>query len=517
MTPPPALPRELVLPEQRQLVEALRHALPGAAPGQAAELIETHISLVLVGGEHAYKIKKAVQPGFLDYSTLALRHHWCDEELRLNRRLAAALYLGVEPITGTPAAPAFGGDGPVIDYAVKMRAFDQHGLWDRMARRGALRGAHVDALVAVLCPFYEAAAVAAPGGRLGTPAQVRAQLVDSLDAIEPGLADTADRHVLRGLRRWEQQTFTALEPVFAERLALGRVRECHGDLHLGNVTQIDGRVTVFDGIEFNDDFRWIDVASELAFMAMDLHAHGLPALAHRLVNGYFEHGGDYAGAHVLRYYLVHRALVRAKVAQLRAAQAGADRAAATADLRRHLALAAHFSAPVAPALMLTHGFSGSGKTSGTQALLEAQGAVRIRSDVERKRLAGLGALARSHSAPGGGLYGADTTAATYARLETLAVPVLRGGFSVILDATYLRRAQRDSARRLAAAQGVPLSILHFDAAPGLLRERLRQRAAAASDASEAGTAVLELQIRTAEPLQDDETFEVARPPAAGGP
>ncbi|MDP1901742.1 MAG: AAA family ATPase [Rubrivivax sp.] len=514
-TPPsqPAAGTELTPAEQAAMVQALRLALQARHPGPRVELIETHISFVLIAGGHAYKFKKALRPGFLDYSTLALRLHCCHEELRLNRRLAPDLYLDVVAVAGTPDAPVLGGAGPMIDCAVKMRAFAQEGLWDRLAARAALRSAHIDELAGLLCAFHAAAAVADAQGRLGTPAQVRAPMLDNLEALDGLLTQPAERARLQQLRGWEVRAWAALEPVFAQRLAEGRVRECHGDLHLGNVTFIAGRTTVFDGIEFNDDFRWIDVISEVAFMAMDLQAHALHALAHRFVNAYLQGSGDYDGARVLRYYIVHRALVRAKVAAMRAAQPGCEEAAATAaaeSVRQFLHLAVQSSQPGHPALMFTHGPSGSGKTSLTQGLLEAAGAIRIRADVERKRLAGLDALARSASPLEAGLYSGESTAATYARLVRLAVPVLQGGYPVILDATFLKRAQRDAARRVAAAQGVAAVLLDFEAAPATLRERVHRRAALAADASEADERVLQMQWRTAEPLQADEGGVVFR-------
>lgn len=497
------------LEHQAAMVRKLQQML-AAQQDEPATLLETHISFVLVCGGHAYKIKKALATPFLDQSTLALRQRACDEELRLNRRLAPRLYLAAVPVTGTADNPAFAGQGDVIDVAVKMRAFAQDGLWDAMATHGQLGAAQVDELVRVLAGFHAAAAVADPGGRLGSPGQVRAPLRESLDELEALAGPASGAGRLAPLRSWEAAAFERLRPVMARRLAQGRVRECHGDLHLGNVTVIDGHSTVFDGIEFNDDFRWIDVMSELAFMAMDLHAHGLPQLAHRFVNGYLEQCGDYDGVQVLDYYLVHRALVRAKVHWLRAAQcaapeaAGAERAAG----ERYLDLALRFSRRdrAKAVLMLTHGFSGSGKSTLTQELLETLGAIRIRADVERKRLAGLRPLDRG--APT--LYEPAMTAATHAQLGRLAAVVLQSGYHAIVDATFLQRGQREAARQLAAHQGVRCAVLDFDASTALLRQRLRERAARGADASDADEAVLAAQMRTAEPLQDDESMPVFR-------
>ncbi|WP_425259375.1 AAA family ATPase [Rubrivivax sp. RP6-9] len=505
---PPGPPAELTLAQQRQLVQALVDGL--GRGGKSPRHVETHISHVLLHEGHAYKIKKALSNSFLDQSTLALRRAACHEELRLNRRTEPQLYLGVVPITGTPDRPVLGGDGPPLELAVQMRAFDESGLWDRLAARGALRTEDVDALAARLADLHARAAVAPAGGWFGAPEQVRLSLRDSLRDLQAPADDAAwpgadDRQSLALLQCWEAERFLRLEPVLRQRLADGRVREGHGDLHLGNVAREGGRCLVFDGIEFNAAFRWIDVMSDAAFMAMDLLAHRLPGLAHRFVNAYLEHGGDYGGMRVLDYYLVHRALVRAKVARLRAAQApGGTCDEARAAGHRYVQLAAQLAAPRPRALLITHGLSGSGKTTLTQGLLQTLGAVRVRSDVERKRLAGLAAEQHSRSLPGGGLYGPAAGAATYGRLLEAAAAVLEGGWPVILDATFLRHADRVAARQLAGRLGVPFAILHFTAAPAVLRQRVLQRAALASDASEADETVLWLQSQTQEPLRPDE-------------
>jgi aminoglycoside phosphotransferase family enzyme/predicted kinase len=497
MTRPDMPPPELDAAGQRRMVAALQAALRTQAGGGEVQAVETHISFVLVTPAFAYKFKKVLANSFIDFTTLARRRHCCEEELRLNRRLAPALYLDAVAVTGRPDAPELGGSGPVLDVAVKMRAFDQAGLWDRLARQGRLTPAHIDALVAQLAGFHRGIAVADASGRLGSPAQVRAPMRDNLAELPRLLPDDEDRAAVDSLSRWEAATFVALEGLFTERQRAGWVRECHGDLHLGNVAQVDGVTTVFDGIEFNDDFRWIDVMSEIAFMAMDLHAHGRADLAHRFVDGCVEASGDFGGLRVLRYYEVHRALVRAKVAALRAGQTGdgADRAAA----KRSLALAVALSRPGRPALLVTHGFSGSGKTTLTQGLLETLGAIRVRSDVERKRLYGVAPLQRG-AAP----YTAEATAATYARLGEAAAAVLEAGRPVILDAAFLRRHERDAARRWAASQRVPFVLLDFDVDPATLRARVQARALRNDDASDADLSVLEGQLRSSEALGDDE-------------
>ncbi len=482
---------------QRGLVDALCRQL-------GAQRIETHLSFVLLAGERAYKIKKALRLDFVDFRALAGREFYCREELRLNRRSAPELYQQVLPVTGTPARPMLGGDGPAIEWALQMRAFDQDGLWDRLAARGTLQAAHIDALVEQLCTFHEAAAVADADSTWGRPEQLRAPMTDNLHVLGDLCRADDQRAGLARLVEWEAQAFAGLRGSFERRRLEGRVREAHGDLHLGNVTQFEGRTRLFDCLEFSADLRWTDVISDLAFLAMDLHAHGLPGLTHRLVNAYVERSGDAGALRVLRYYSVHRALVRAKVAALRAAQladATEERTAATQALQRYLQVALRCSAPSTPVLMLTHGFSGSGKSALTQSLLELCGALRFRADVERKRLFGLGALAASDAALKPRLYSSQASQATQARLRELAALALQAGYPVILDATFLGLDARQQARDLAAALGLRCVTIDFRASVDTLRTRVQQRR---GDASEANLAVLEQQLAHAVPLTPQE-------------
>jgi aminoglycoside phosphotransferase family enzyme len=383
---------------QRRLVESLVARL--SAP---VRLLETHISFVLLTGAFAYKIKKAVRLPFLDFSTLARRRKFCDEELRLNRRLAPDLYLDVVPITGTPDAPAIGGDGPALEYAVRMREFRQEDLLSNVLERGALTPAHIDALAERLARFHAAAAVSAPGATHGTPMHARALALANFREIARLPESAAERRALQSLRQWTRDEHTKIRATLEERLRRGAVRECHGDLHLGNVALIDGVVTIFDCLEFNAGMRWMDTMSEVAFAVMDLVHRDQAALAHRLLTAYCERSGDYGGVAVLRFHLVYRAMVRAKVAALRAAQLtdSRARAACAEEFAAHLRLASRLATDVHPAFVVMHGLSGSGKTTLSQMLLERAGAVRVRTDVERKRLAGLAATQASGSSVAG--------------------------------------------------------------------------------------------------------------------
>ena len=495
---------------QAPLVAALRHAALDDTPAERVRIIETHISYVLLTGVHAYKIKKAVRLGFLDFTTLAARRHYCEEELRLNRRHAPELYLDVVPITGAVDRPRLGGPGAVLEYAVRMREFAQDALLDNVLERNELTAEHLDRLAATVARFHESVAVAAANGPFGTPEDILQLALDNFTEIRPLVADDADRVSLDALAAWTRREHGARHAALAARREAGFVRECHGDLHLRNIALVDGVPTVFDCIEFNERMRWIDVMNEVAFTVMDLAHRGRPDFAHRFVNAYLEACGDYAGIAVLRFYLVYRAMVRAKVACLRAAQlpAGAESAALRDEFGQFLRLAAAYAADARAAVIVNHGFAGCGKTTLSQALLERIGAMRIRTDVERKRLRGLGARESSRSGIASDLYAEAVTLTTYHHVATLARALVAGGRIAIVDATFLARWQRDLFRDLAAKLGVPFVILDITARESTLRERIVLRARLGADASEAGLAVLEHQLRTAEPLAADERADV---------
>ena len=492
--------------DHRRLVAALRNPAVFGAGTAAVDLIETHISDVLLTGRYAYKLKKPVNLGFADFSTLDRRRHFCELELALNRRLAPELYLEVVAITGTPERPVLGGGGPPLEYAVKMREFPQDALASRALARGTFDAADADALAAIVAAFHRRVAVADPVGPYGTAAEIRSQALDNFAAILPLAADDAERAELDALRAWTEAEHVKRLAAFDARRREGFVRECHGDLHLGNIALIDGRLVVFDCIEFNDRLRWIDVMSEVAFTVMDLADRGRPDLGWRYLDRWLEIAGDYEGVAVLRFYFTYRAMVRAKVRRLRAAQLdpGPQRDATLSRYRSYLDLARDAARPPRPALVVTHGFSGSGKTAVTQALVERTGAIRVRTDVERKRLAGLAPESGSASAVGEGLYTDAATRATYDRALALALAVADAGHLAIVDGTFLRRWQRDRARASAAAAGLPYAVVDFSAPETTLRARIAARAHAEADASEADLAVLAHQQATAEPLAEDE-------------
>ncbi len=490
-------------PTLPQLIRALMQPARYAHPVSAVELVQTHISWVLLAGEFAYKIKKPLSLKFLDFGTLPLRRQFCEEELRLNRRFAPDIYLEVVPIAGTPEDPVLAGAGDAIEYAVKMRRFDEAGRLDRVCQRGALRPEHLSDLAQGLVAFHAAAARAPVASRFGSPDAVLAPMLENLDISSKLLPAAHSQLRLDALRAWTQQQWARLTPLLQQRKAAGQVRECHGDLHLGNLVLIESRVRMFDCIEFNPDYRWIDVASDIAFTAMDLLQHGQPGLANWWVDQTLSASGDYEAARVLRFYAVYRALVRAKVAAIRVGQ-GQESAA---EAMSYIALAEGLASPKPQRLVITHGLAGCGKTtvSNQLLLLDPQAnTLRLRSDVERKRLYGLTSLQRSESPLDGGIYGADAHERTYDRLHELALLLLNAGWSVVVDAAFLRRAERARFAALAQRCGATFAIAAPQVEIEELRERISARQAAGSDASEATLAVLEKQLDWIEPLDLEE-------------
>lgn len=484
------------------LIHALldAHRYPDA-PQKASqvELVQTHISWVLLVGEFAYKIKKPLKLSFLDFSTLALRHAACLEELRLNRRFAPDIYRDVVGIFNTPQDPRFEGQDAPIEYAVKMHRFEETGRLDRVCARGELLPEHLSSLADTLADFHKTAAVAPAGSRFGLLDNIATPALDNFHALpallpSAGLQDRLDR-----LQTWTEAQLRQLAPLMQARKEAGQIRECHGDLHLANLVLIDQRVRMFDCIEFSDDFRWIDVASDIAFTYVDLLANHQPGLANWLVNEFWSRNGDYEAARLLRFYAVYRAMVRAKVTAIQSAQTHEDDSKALA----YIALAERLMTPAPVRLVITHGLSGCGKTVASNAWLQSDAqapSLRLRSDVERKRLFGLTGPARSGSAFNAGIYTPQARVRTYARLHELADLLLRAGWSVIVDAAFLKRAERDAFRALAQNAGAAFGILAPQATPAQLRERIEARNARGQDASEATLEVLAQQMQTLEPL-----------------
>ncbi|WER50174.1 AAA family ATPase [Cupriavidus sp. WKF15] len=478
------------------LTAALTQAGAYPHPVQEVHVIETHISRVFLAGAFAYKVRKPVRFDFVDFSTAQARRADCETEFRLNSRLAPELYLGVVPITTDDGAGAVRveGHGTPLEYAVKMRRFEQQDLLLERVRAQRLDVAHVDALARRIAAFHHDQPRAAPAEGFGTPARVDATLAECLGGIarlahDAGLADQVGQLI--------RTRASMLAGALQSRLRHGHVRECHGDLHLGNIVLLDDKPTPFDCLEFNPGLRWIDTISDLAFPFMDLQHHGRQDLAYRLLDVYLQHSGDYAGLVLLPFYVAMRALVRARVLLEREHQqqkaARLPLVAAQVECHDLLALARRTLARRNGPLILMHGLSGSGKSTVAAQMSETAGMVRVRSDVERKRT-------RHDMPPENGWYSDTRTERTYYRLLAICRLGCSAGFPMIADATFLLRSQRDRFAAQARRLGVPFYIVDCEAPLESLRARIEARALAHQDPSEADCATLEWQLRVQEPL-----------------
>src|SRR5574343_479565 len=460
------------------------HLYPGQV--QRVELLQTHGAWVLLAGDVAYKIKKPVQLSFMDFSTLALRRAACEAELRVNARVAPMpprppIYRAVLPIVGTPEAPRWGQPGvdeaQAIEFAVQMRRFDEAGRLDHLCARGALEPAHLAQLGRRMAAVQAQAATVPPQAPWGWPETVWSVVQDNLQALRGLLLGEADLALWQGTDQWTTAQWPAGSAAVAERGQQGRGREGHGELHLANLVLLDGEVLPFDAIEFNEALRWVDVAGDMAFTWMDLQHQGQPGLAHGLISEWLDASGDVCAPQVLPFLGVYLAMVRAKVAAIRRAQlpdtAKPEQAALQAEVQGYLQLAHKLAHPPAPQLVITHGLSGSGKSFEAARWLAAHPgsrALRLRSDVERKRLHGLAALQSSEPAAREQMYGPAAGALTYGSLRRRAGELLQAGWTVLVDAAFLRRQEREAFAQLARERGCPFAILAPQAPVEVLRQ-----------------------------------------------
>jgi uncharacterized protein len=479
------------------LINALQN--PAIYPHNAdhLEIVETHISWVILVGEFAYKIKKPLNLGFLDFSTLEKRRFCCEEELRLNSRLAPTIYLAVIAIHGSSDNPQLDNTGTVLEYAVKMRRFNRAQTFDHLLESRRLEAFHLKATAHIIADFHALIPRVDAASDFGSPETLFRPVRENYTQIS-NLPDINSRIQLAQLRDWSEQSFLNLRNVLIQRKQDGFVRECHGDLHLKNIAWLNDTAIPFDGIEFNPTLYWIDVISEVAFLLMDLSARKRPDLAFLFLNAYLEHSGDYAGLAVLPFYLVYRAVVMAKVSAIRAHQLQHQPAIKQTlkDFHNYLQLAEYYTYPTQPMLLIMHGVSCSGKSWLSEQMATRLSAIRIRSDVERKRLFG--------DKPSALLYSAELSEQTYQRLENLADAILKAGFTVIVDATFLNSEQRQAFNQLAEQRVITFRIIHTHCAEQILHQRLQQRTATRKDVSDADTSVLHQQLQNQQPLSQTE-------------
>jgi hypothetical protein len=487
---------------------------PAAFPHPVSEihLLETHISWVVLTGAYAYKLKKPVKFSFVDYSTLAKRHEYCLKELELNRRQAAELYLDVVPIfqnaggrlrVGVPLEPDSGSDR-ITEYAVKMRQFSQDAILAHRLQHAALSVSAVNQLGIDIAQFHQAIEPVDSKLECVQRHHILQDALENVQLLRKKLPTNSElQPTLAKLLTWTEREFARCYSTFGQRLSDGFVRRCHGDLHLNNLIQLDGRILAFDGIEFNEEFQWIDVMSDLAFTVMDFMAAGRADFGWRMLNAYLESREDWSGMEVFRFYAVYRAMVRAKITWLDPSRHQAtsmndsDQQSDTTGLEsnpwdHYLCVAESLAHPPAPKLAITCGVSGSGKSQRALKWIDRHGGLRLRSDIERRRVM---------LPVGQPAYSEESRERVYRHLLHLARRLLERQYPVVVDATFLKRHQRVSFRRLADQLQIPFEILVCDAPLGELERRISQRH---GDPSEATNQVLHDQLRAREEIAADE-------------
>lgn len=469
-------------------------------------LVQTHISYVLLAGGEVYKVKKPVRYSFLDFSTLELRHRFCHEEVRLNRRLAPGIYRGVVAVCEDPSGFRLGAehDPAALEYAVHMKRLPEGRMLDRLLERGQVSREMLEQLAATLVRFHREANADDAVGANGDPAAVSRLLEDNFTGARNFRGETIAAPDDDAIKAFVRSFLNEQQELLRRRQAERRIRDGHGDLHTEHVCFADPLV-IYDCIEFNPKFRHMDVAAEIAFLVMDMTYHGHEELAAYFAARYASIAGDRELLRLLPFYACYRAYVRGKVDSLKSVEEEvdpADRAAARESARRHFALAYRYTWAYKPALVVFGGLSGTGKSSLARALRDRTGFRLVSSDVVRKELAGLPATARAAGPYDAGIYTPEMNARTYAALLERAASELSGGRGVILDATFSRREGRIHAREIARRQAKPFLLVECRCPEEVIRERIEDRARRGGDSSDADWRIYVEQKKQFEPYDD---------------
>jgi aminoglycoside phosphotransferase family enzyme/predicted kinase len=492
-------------------LQALLYPRAYPHPVQAVELIETHVSWVLLTGEFAYKIKRPVCYPFIDLRSPERRAFLCHEEIRLNRRFAPELYLGVCPVSYVEGEAHLEGSGRVIEHAVRMRQFPREDELEQLLEARLIEPAELESFGRELARIHARLPVPRPAQSWGRPPAQRALIIDNAAEcarVGESLGASAD---LRTLQADLEVVLDKAMQTLSARFTAGRVRECHADLHARNIVRREARLLAFDCLEFDPALRWIDVADEISFLLADLDSRQKTLHAQAFLAGYLAESGDYQACVLLPLFKAHRALVRAKITVLSATEAkagGRDKPDARRQFEAYVEYARRSLVPKSPILILMSGLSGSGKTWIAQRLAPRLLGIHLRSDIERRRMAGLSGADRSDSGVEEGLYSREVTVEVYRQLAHCAQDILAGGYPTIVDATFGRRADRAHFHELSARLGVKVCIVHCHAPRHVLQARIVERRQRKDDASEADLSVLAWQETHFEPISAQEAFMV---------
>ena len=490
---------------------ALREALQDTAvypdPTSTVEVRETHISLVFLTDHYAYKIKKPVSLGFLDFATLDQRRFYCEQELTLNRRLSAGVYLEVVTLRRDDQHYTFGDHGQVVEYALKMRRLPAGRSLDALLQRDEVTPEMIQAIARRLAVFHADHPLPESSASYGTLEQARADWEENFAQTADAVGRSLSQHTYMAIQQ-AVTTFTSRHPDwFVQRVQDGRIRDCHGDLRAEHIYFEPGQMQIIDCIEFNQRFRFIDVSSEVAFLAVDLERLGFPAMAHCFVRAYVQDSKDASMYRLLDFYRCYRAYVRGKVTSIRLQASPPPELRSQLERRAesYYTLAAHYAERLTcPVLILTMGLIASGKSTVADGIAAALDLDLFSSDRVRKELAGVAPESSQQAAYGAGLYSATATRHTYDALADLARQALSRGDSVVLDASFAKQAERRRMAMLAREMGAHCCVVECWAPETALRARLRQREHSPASISDAREEILSQFLHDYEPLHADE-------------
>ncbi|HYM00700.1 MAG TPA: AAA family ATPase [Blastocatellia bacterium] len=472
--------REISTREGEEVAQKIPLAPEWTDEDRPIQIIETHISTVFLGQNHVLKMKKPVNFGFLDYTTLEKRLEACRAEVELNRRLSPHVYLRVQPVSEIDGVLHLSGAGQIVDYGVLMRRLPADRMLDHLVANGLVTEAMIERVSERLCSFHENARRGPEIDRYGSIETIRGNWTESFEQVAPYAGRTIDPEPLRRIEDWVFSGLEEMRPLFEQRVRSGRIRDGHGDLRCESVCMTGetppGDIVIFDCIEFNDRFRYADVSSEVAFLSMDLDIRGRPDLGYYFAECYKARSGDSDLFSLLPFYKCYRAFVRGKVLSFRLDQPGlsdGEKHSAHARARVYFDYARRYSnLPPCPFVVAVGGLSGTGKTSLARAIASELGLKVISADRVRKSIFGDELADQRY---GEGAYSPAANVTTYSKMLEMASESMKLGRPVVLDATFRRRPDREAARELASSLGAAFRLIICQLAPSLIKERLDKR------------------------------------------
>lgn len=490
--------------DQTQIVNALRERYLSPPSGESGKLIQTHISYLLIFGQEVYKIKKPVNFGFLDFTSLEKRRYFCEEELRLNRRLAPHIYLDVTPVTlNEKGLVSLGGAGQVVEYAVHMKRLPEEGMLKRIIANPDFNPRLIDEIAQLLSQFHARAETGGKVDEMGAPEVIRYNHDENFAQTEKYIGCTISSDQYSSIRSYVDRFFKENSSYLRERVEKHRIRDCHGDLHLEHICIHEG-ITIFDCIEFNERFRFSDVAAEVAFLAMDLDFNGYPAYARRFVEAYIDCTHD-EGIKVLHnFYRCYYSYVRGKVVSFRLddpATTEQERNTVKETARHYFTLSHRYAmGTVIPYLIAMTGLTGTGKTVCARELARRLGARLIQTDVVRKEIAGLSPHEHRYDPVGNGIYSPEMSRRTYEEARRRAEEAITRGESVVLDATHLHDSEREAAWKIAERKGARFHLVNCLCPEETVKERLSARLGRPGEASDGRWEIYVHQRERVDPL-----------------